>query len=138
MAFIIILSLFFVHIWLPKAYVEAPVAGSIVLAAVLLKLGGYGQSRINILIKKQIFLISYIFISIAIIGAIITDTICIRIRYCFILNSIKRSQYYQTYKLESQQRRTAIRRLTTAVLLCLPSLLSPCFCLHGYIYTKIT
>ena len=78
MAFIIILSLFFVHIWLPKAYVEAPVAGSIVLAAVLLKLGGYGLSRINILIKKQIFLISYIFTSIAIIGAIITNIICIR------------------------------------------------------------
>ena len=61
-----------------RAYVEAPVAGSIVLAAVLLKLGGYGLSRINILIKKQIFLISYIFISIAIIGAIITNIICIR------------------------------------------------------------
>jgi len=66
------------HIWLPKAHVEAPVAGSIVPAAVLLKLGGYGLSRINILIKKQIFLISYTFISIAIIGAIITNTICMR------------------------------------------------------------
>ena len=77
MAFIIKLPLFFIHIWLPKAYVEASVAGSIVLAAVLLKLGGYGLSRINMLIKKQIFLISYIFISIAVIGAIITNIICI-------------------------------------------------------------
>jgi len=77
-AFIVKLPLFSIHIWLPKAHVEAPVAGSIVLAAVLLKLGGYGLSRINILIKKQIFLISYTLISIAIIGAIITNTICIR------------------------------------------------------------
>lgn len=42
MAFLVKTPMFLVHLWLPKAHVEAPVYGSMLLAALLLKLGTYG------------------------------------------------------------------------------------------------
>ena len=47
-AFAVKVPLFPLHTWLPDAHTEAPTAGSVILAAVLLKIGAYGLIRFNL------------------------------------------------------------------------------------------
>lgn len=65
MAFLVKIPLYGIHLWLPKAHVEAPVAGSIILAAVLLKLGGYGIMRIVVVLDPLTKELAYPFIVLA-------------------------------------------------------------------------
>jgi NADH-ubiquinone oxidoreductase chain 4 len=47
-AFLVKLPIFLIHLWLPKAHVEAPTVGSVILAALLLKLGRNGLFRLSL------------------------------------------------------------------------------------------
>nr|BBI37620.1 NADH dehydrogenase subunit 4 [Trimma cana] len=77
-AFLVKLPLYGVHLWLPKAHVEAPVAGSMVLAAVLLKLGGYGMIRMMLTLEPMTQELCYPFIVLALWGVLMTGSICLR------------------------------------------------------------
>nr|YP_009116585.1 NADH dehydrogenase subunit 4 [Gerres oyena]BAQ20860.1 NADH dehydrogenase subunit 4 [Gerres oyena] len=77
-AFLVKMPLYGAHLWLPKAHVEAPVAGSMVLAAVLLKLGGYGMMRILVTLDPLTEELCYPFIILALWGVIMTGSICLR------------------------------------------------------------
>jgi len=75
LGFIVKRPLYLVHIWLPKAHVEAPVAARIALAGVLLKLGSFGLLLFGPLLQHPVMLL---YIVVRLIGSIACSLVCTR------------------------------------------------------------
>jgi len=75
--FMVKLPTFILHLWLPKAHVEAPLGGSMLLAGILLKLGGYGILRIGKEISNALLFNRYLF-RLGLVGGVITCFLCLR------------------------------------------------------------
>ena len=68
-----------VHLWLPEAHVEAPTAGSVILAGVLLKLGTYGFIRFSLpLFPQASFFFAPLVYTISVMGVVYTSFTAIR------------------------------------------------------------
>nr|YP_010326145.1 NADH dehydrogenase subunit 4 [Tiracola plagiata]UNP49276.1 NADH dehydrogenase subunit 4 [Tiracola plagiata] len=76
MAFLVKMPMYFVHLWLPKAHVEAPVSGSMILAGIMLKLGGYGLLRLMVFLQEINLKLNYLSIIVSLIGGFYISLKC--------------------------------------------------------------
>lgn len=77
LGFLVKIPVFIFHLWLPKAHVEAPISGSIILAGILLKLGIYGIFRFKSFYFMEILSLSYFLIVVSIWGSVLVRIYCL-------------------------------------------------------------
>ncbi len=78
LAFLVKFPIYIFHVWLPNAHVEAPVEGSIILAAILLKFGGIGLYRLSPYIDANFTFLNSGFILWALTGGAIATFLCLQ------------------------------------------------------------
>jgi len=74
LSFLVKSPIYSLHIWLPKAHVEAPLVGSMLLAGVILKLGRYGL----ILLSPFLTSSTSLFLFLTLTGGVVCSCICFR------------------------------------------------------------
>nr|YP_009439684.1 NADH dehydrogenase subunit 4 [Yanocephalus yanonis]ATG83157.1 NADH dehydrogenase subunit 4 [Yanocephalus yanonis] len=75
--FMVKLPMCFFHYWLPKAHVQAPVSGSMILAGLMLKIGGYGLIRVSYIYEYMYLYYSYIWFTLSMVGSLMISVICL-------------------------------------------------------------
>jgi NADH-ubiquinone oxidoreductase chain 4 len=70
--------MFIVHLWLPKANVEAPVSGSMILPGVSLKLGGYGLLRVFPVLFMFEFRFGIVWVALSLVSGVFVSLFCLR------------------------------------------------------------
>nr|QCX29674.1 NADH dehydrogenase subunit 4 [Blattisocius keegani] len=75
--FFIKMPVYSVHMWLPYAHVEASIEGSVILAGLILKLGGFGLLRVNNYVILSLFMKGAVMV-LSLWGAFVVSLICMR------------------------------------------------------------
>nr|YP_010478376.1 NADH dehydrogenase subunit 4 [Nesophrosyne sp. 15 GMB-2012]UVI59820.1 NADH dehydrogenase subunit 4 [Nesophrosyne sp. 15 GMB-2012] len=77
LVFMVKFPMYLMHYWLPKAHVQAPVSGSMILAGLMLKIGGYGLIRVMMIYEYLFIEYSYVWFSFSIVGSFLVGLICL-------------------------------------------------------------
>nr|YP_010586532.1 NADH dehydrogenase subunit 4 [Psychomyia kalais]UZZ44346.1 NADH dehydrogenase subunit 4 [Psychomyia kalais] len=77
MSFLVKMPMFGVHLWLLKAHVESPVSGSMILAGLMLKLGGFGLMRLMKFFSLNLLKLNFYFIILSLLGGVYLALMCL-------------------------------------------------------------
>nr|UYO79378.1 NADH dehydrogenase subunit 4 [Cheumatopsyche sp. XG-2022] len=78
-AFLVKMPMFLVHLWLPKAHVEGSTSSSMILAGIMLKLGGYGLMRVLKLVELVSLKMNIIWYVISLMGGVLISMMCLHL-----------------------------------------------------------